>query len=306
MAMSVEMLELTGNSVVADELELSTLNSALGLFSPSGRWSTYNTPMDGVRKASFHEISFQCRPGSPELNCCSVNAARGLGLVGEWAVLRDADGLFVNWYGPGSITAPLASGAVVRLSQETDYPRGGVVRIRVHPDNPGKFALRLRIPQWSTQTTVKVNGEPVPGVTPGSYLALSRDWKPGDRIELALDFSPQFWAGERECAGLVSVYRGPLLLAYDRRFNAIDPSDLPALDAKDLSGTPSAWQGAPSPLLLLEYSTPDGRKLRLCDFASAGADGSPYRSWLKVEHVAATAFRRSAPLRRGPASGAGH
>ena len=45
--MSVEMLEMTGDSIVADELELSTLNSAIGMFSPTGRWSTYNTPMDG-------------------------------------------------------------------------------------------------------------------------------------------------------------------------------------------------------------------------------------------------------------------
>jgi DUF1680 family protein len=53
MAMSVEMLAMTGESIVADELELSTLNSALGMWAPNGRWSTYNTPMDGVRKANY-------------------------------------------------------------------------------------------------------------------------------------------------------------------------------------------------------------------------------------------------------------
>ena len=87
--MTTEMLKLTGNSVVADELELSTLNSALGMHSPTGRWATYNTPMDGVRKASAHDIVFQSREGTPELNCCSVNSARGLGLLSEWAVMRD-------------------------------------------------------------------------------------------------------------------------------------------------------------------------------------------------------------------------
>jgi len=300
MAMSVDMLKMTGDPIVADELELSTLNSAIGMFSPTGRWSTYNTPMDGDRRANFHEINFQCRPGSPELNCCSVNAARGLGLVGEWAVMRDPAGLFLNWYGPGSIAGTLESGVAVTLGQETDYPRSGRVRIRVEPSQNSKFVLRLRIPHWSDRTEVKVNGEPVPGVVSGRYLSLTREWKPGDKIELSLDLSPRFWVGERECAGLTSIYRGPILMTYDRRFNAIDPADLPALDARALEGKPVAWAGSMPPMLLIEYPAAGGRGLRLCDFASAGADGSTYRSWLKVEHVAATPFRRNNPRRSGP------
>ena len=34
-----------------------------------------------------------------------------------------------------------------------------------------------------------------------------------------------------------------------------------------------------------EYTAPDGRKLRLCDFGSAGEGGSPYRSWLPAEEI---------------------
>jgi DUF1680 family protein len=100
-ALSVEMLRLTGASIVADELELSTLNAVIGAHARSGRWVTYNTPMDGVRRASADEIVFQARAGSPELNCCSVNGARGFGMIGDWALLHDADGLILNWYGPG-------------------------------------------------------------------------------------------------------------------------------------------------------------------------------------------------------------
>ena len=300
MAMSVEMLAMTGNSIVADELELSTLNSALGMWAPNGRWSTYNTPMDGVRKANFHEIGFQCRPGSPELNCCSVNAARGLGLIGEWALMRDAEGLFLNGYGPGTISAPLESGGMVKLVQETTYPLMGSVRIRVEPEKPGPFALRLRIPHWSSRTSAKVNGEPVAGIVPGKYLALSREWKPGDTVDLELDMTPRFWAGERESAGRVSIYRGPILLAYDRRFNPIDAADLPALDATNPSSGPPAEQAGPMPpMLLIEYPAAGGRVVRLCDFASAGADGSAYRSWLEVEHVTPVPFRRTDPRRSG-------
>ena len=40
----------------------------------------------------------------------------------------------------------------------------------------------------------------------------------------------------------------------------------------------------------VEYTTPDGRKLRLCDLGSAGEGGSPYRSWLPVEQIGVTRF----------------
>jgi DUF1680 family protein len=96
MALSVDMLRLTGDPLAADELELSTYNACLGAQHPSGRWWTYNTPMDGVREASAHTIVFQARAGTPELNCCSVNGPRVLGMLSEWSVMRDREGLAVD------------------------------------------------------------------------------------------------------------------------------------------------------------------------------------------------------------------
>src|SRR5258705_511119 len=90
------MLRMTGDSVVADELELSLLNSILGYHSPTCRWVTYNTPMDGDRKASAHDIVFQARAGSSELNCCSVNGPRGLGMLSDWALMAGRRGLMLN------------------------------------------------------------------------------------------------------------------------------------------------------------------------------------------------------------------
>ena len=307
MALSVDMLGMTADPIVADELELSTLNSGLGIFSPTGRWSTYDTPMDGVRKANYHEIGFQCRPGSPELNCCSVNAARGLGLIGEWGLMRDAGGLLLNWYGPGSMVAPLDSATSVTLRQRTDYPRSGAIRIEVAPSRPARFALKLRIPHWSARTKATINGEPVADVTPGRYLALSREWRAGDAIELQLDFTPRIWAGERERQGFASIYRGPILLAFDPRFNPEIPTEFPPIDAGSLRDVPvPSGVAPPSPIVLVEAPTADGKAVRLCDFASAGADGSPYRSWLRIGHQPTpTPFRRANPLRTAPAPAPG-
>ena len=295
MALSVEMLRLTGNSIVADELELSTLNSVLGFHSPTGRWVTYNTPMDGVRKASAHEIVFQARAGSPELNCCAVNGARGLGMISDWAVMRSGNGLLVNWYGPSTFTTDLTSTHHVTLTQETQYPREPRVRLRVQSSGAAVFPISLRIPHWSKKTRVTLNGRPTPPAEPGSYLQLQNRWGT-DTIDIEFDFSLHYWKGEKECAGKTSVYRGPILLTYDPRFNEMDPDTVPELDAANLQGKlveSTHWMPA---MLLVEFNAPDGRKLRLCDFASAGVTGRPYRSWLPIKGAPAHAFSERNPL----------
>jgi DUF1680 family protein len=301
LATSVEMLRLTADSIVADELEFTTLNSGVGLHSSSGAWVTYNTPMDGIRVASTTTLTAQAREGSPDLNCCSAHGARALGTISDWAVMATSDGVTLNWYGPGTITVPLGD-ARLTLEQETEYPRDDEVRLRVGLDESRSFLLRLRIPYWSTDTRVVVNGEDVPGVESGQYLALERTWRHGDEIHIVFDFSLQYWVGEREAEDKVSIYRGPILLTYDRRLNEVDPDDLPALDARGLDGRRVESDNWIPPMLLMEFTGVDGRTLRLCDFASAGVGGSPYRSWLDVRSCAATEFTRRNPRRSGVAA----
>lgn len=305
-ALSIDALRLTGDPLVADELELSTLNAVLGAQSPTGRWWTYNTPVDGVRRASAHDIVFQAREGSPELNCCAVNGPRGLGLLSEWGLTAAPGGVALHYYGPGSARFRLPSGARVTLAQATAYPADNAVSLSVSPERPASFALRLRIPAWSRRTRVRLNGRAVGGVQPGSYATLERRWAAGDRVDLEFDFSLRVWVGEREAAGTGAVFRGPLLLAYDQRFNALDPDDLPELDPALLRGArvgapaagPRAGEAADPtvPLLTVTVPTPDGDAV-LADFASCGAAGNPYRAWLPLRGLQAVPFSRANPLR---------
>ncbi len=65
----------------------------------------------------------------------------------------------------------------------------------------------------------------------------------------------------------------------------MDPEDVPTLNARRLAIEKVYWQHWLPPMLLLEFAAADGRKVRLCDFGSAGEGGTPYISWLDVEHV---------------------
>lgn len=290
MAVTLDMLQLTGDARAADEFELSLYNGALGAQHPSGRWCTYNTPMDGSREASAHTIVFQSRAGTPELNCCSVNGPRGLGMISEWAVMSVADGLVVNHYGPGMFQGKLGDNTPVALTWQSEYPVSGAVTLRVEPLVSRKFRLLLRIPVWSRETTVGVNGSAIEPVTPGQYLELNRRWEPGDRVTLRLDLSLRAIPGDRETAGRVSVYRGPLLLCYDQSLNPFDEKAIPPLDlgrlaqARELSTRSPQGQDPLGPWLLLDLPTAASNSLRVCDYASAGARGTRYRSWLPAAH----------------------
>lgn len=298
-ALGIEMLRLTGDARVADELEFSTLNSVIGLHSVSGRWVTYDTPPDGHRFAFLPE-NWHARPGASELSCCSVNGPRGIGMVSDWALMKDDDGLLLNWYGPCEMAAELNSDIEVTLRQTTEYPCTGHIELAVSPSAPASFRLKLRIPRWSTATQVTVNGEAVTSIEPGTYLAVEREWRDGDIVGIDLDMGLHFWVGENACAGRTSIYYGPTLLAYDPRYNDTDGTEAAALDGRALEFTRAEWPHWLPPALLLEFTAADGQAVRLCDFGSAGESGTAYRSWLKVDHLGEDyrCFFAPAPERR--------
>jgi len=207
--LSVETLRLTGDSRIADALEHATWNAVLGYQHPSGRWCTYDTPMNGKRLASAHSIVFQSRPGTPELNCCSVNGPNGLGLLGQWAILGGKNGLYLNYYGPGTTEVKLEDGSAWSLTQKTGYPRWGPwcwrFVLRKRRRCPCSCASRNGLGRPQSP----VNGAPVEKVTPGAYLKLDRTWNPGDKVALDLDCGCGRWRGTITCSSTRRCSAGP-------------------------------------------------------------------------------------------------
>lgn len=287
MALSIDMLQLTGQSVAADELELSLFNAGAGSQHPSGRWWTYNTPMDGAREASAHSIVFQARAGTPELNCCSVNGPRCLGSLSEWAVLRSTNGMVINYYGPYSFQGKLQDNTPFAFEMSTAYPAANRVDIRLEPLSARRFSLRLRIPAWSEKTQARVNGQVV-ATQAGQYLEINRLWKAADRVQLEFDFGLRAVRGEKEAAGLISLYRGPILLAYDQRHNSFDETEVPALhlgrllEAREIRETSTREADIFHPWVMIDVLAQGDQAVRLVDFASAGNMGTRYRTWLNA------------------------
>ncbi len=291
MAITIDYLRLTGNPHAADELELSTLNGGLGAQHASGRWFTYNTPMDGVREASAHTIVFQSRAGTPELNCCSVNGPRIPGMLSDWAVMSASDGMILNWLGGGQFNVKLADGTPVIITSSDDAWRSGRTELRIKTKAKNSFAMHVRIPAWAIHPKLVLNGQAVPNVVPGNYSILQRKWNKNDKLELSFEMPVRSVPGAVEAAGKVSLYRGPLLLTYDQAQNEFDEDAIPAVALAKLvearmvqiKARHSHATGAISaPWFAIDVPTANGRSLRLVDFASAGTAGTHYRSWLRA------------------------
>ncbi len=294
-ALSVEALRLSSDSTIADAIERATWNAVLGYEHPSGRWCTYDTPMSGKRLASAHAIVFQSRPGTPELNCCSVNGPRGLGFISDWAVLGDGRGLYLNYYGPCTLEATMEDGTKWAFIEDTRYPAQGTIRITVHPGNETTLPIYLRIPSWSKETQVRINGTAVSDVQPGRYLAVDRAWKAGDVIELSLDMHVWAIRGDQNVQFNTSLFYGPILLTYDQKYNSFEPDHLPEVDLQNLELTPVSCETRFKPIVLFAANTKEAEKFVLVDFATAGAYGTAYKSWLPVKNAPPAPFHLKYP-----------
>ena len=217
-------------------------------------------------------------------------------MVWDWALLKSAEGLTLNYFGPATMCARTPSGQQVTIGQKTNYPAESNVIVQISIERPERFRLDLRIPSWSAKTSMRLNGEDVLDVRPGRYLTLVREWKRGDSVSVEFDFSPHFWAGEKQVGGLASVYRGPVLLAFDPVYNSMDPGAVPEVDARSLAFRAATTQRQTRPLVLVKSRAADGREVQLCDFATAGAYGNTYRTWLPIRHINPIEFRRNRPV----------
>lgn len=266
-ALAVEVLKLTGNPEIADFLELAHYNACMGSWSPTGRWSAYHTPMVGEKHSSVHDITFHCRAGSPELNCCSTNAPRGIGMLSEWAVTSTSSTLCINFYEDADFMTE--EGALIQITG--NYPAQGKIQITVehHTGN-----LALRIPKWSARSIVTADGT-TSHPKAGTYFRLQC---PGRLfLELSLDLSTRYLDGQEEFQGLVSIYRGPILFGTDISLaGGHNLLDLPSINRTELEETSSvSLEGK------IHIPLPCG--ITLGDFYHLGYTGSQYTTWLKSE-----------------------
>lgn len=285
-----QMLRLTGDSRYADELETSLYNALLAAMAPQGEWWSYYSSLMGERVHSHQQFP------DVVMSCCVANGPRGLMITPSWAVMTSRDGAAINLYGQMTSTVKTPSGQPLGLDMKSEYPVQGHVSTTVSLPQKENFAISLRIPQWSKQTKVKINGQPYEGyLIPGTYAAIAREWADGDKIEVDLDMRARV-VDAPSGVGDAAIARGPVVLAFDtrlvpRRDGVTEPPMYRYEFPRDAEGYIDAkLVESPDPALWMTFEVPVTDEsgalhtLPMCDYASAGntwKEGNLFRVWVQ-------------------------
>jgi DUF1680 family protein len=250
------MFLLTGEAKYMDVLERTAFNGFLSGVSASGDRFFYPNPLvyDGQKKNNHEHAGrapwFGCA-------CCPPNLMRTLAsLTGYFYAVKD-DSLYVNFYAQSEGEVKI-HGTTVRLEQATDYPWSDKITLKVSPAKPARFTVRVRIPGWAQKKPVPSDlyryGDDQGGwtvvsdgkqVIENGYVAITREWRSGDEIEIHLLLPAHTVHGNNQVAatrGQVAFERGPVVYCFEQPDQAI-PAAVSATPAIGIKHRPDLLGG---------------------------------------------------------------
>ena len=246
--------------------------------------------------------------------CCACIGAAGLGMVPQLALVNESWGVYLNLFFDGTVQTRTPAGQKLTVITETSYPVSGKVTIRLDMAQSERFAIRLRIPAWSRQTSVCINGKPINANVEKGYICLEQAWLPGARIELYLDMRTEcikpipyghqvlmnkvIWGANY----MIPTYdeedpmakchralrRGPVVLAQENRlgYSVDEPVELLVNEDGYVDMRFPEKEIAPYPHMLeVEIPLAGGKYIHMTDYASAGklwTEESKMAAWILV------------------------
>ena len=243
------MLLATGEARFADLIELDAIQRLLSGVSLDGRGFFYVNPLqstgadeDSTRGSNGTRITrekwFECA-------CCPPNVMRLIGSLGHYLATRDTNGLQVHQYAQATVAFETDAGRHALLRMETDYPWQGLVTIVFEETGDSTWRLSLRVPGWTEEASVRVNGRPWSATAvPGAYVTVDRLWQPGDTVELDLSMHATLMQGHpriESVRGCGAIQRGPIVYCFEQADQG------PSVDIMDVEIDPAApirqaWQ----------------------------------------------------------------
>lgn len=221
MASDEIMLLITGDPYWAENCEDIAFNSYPAAFMPDYKSLRYITAPNMVMSDSENH-----KPGidnaGPFLamnpfssRCCQHNHGFAWPYYAEHLILATPDnGAAAVLFNTCDARIKVADGKEIVIRETTDYPFDTRIGFVMEMKDDGvNFPFYIRIPKWTRNATVKVNGQDMDeDLQAGKYLCIDREWKNGDRVEVdfPMEVSVRTWQVNKNS---VSVDYGPLTLS---------------------------------------------------------------------------------------------
>ncbi|PZS40750.1 MAG: hypothetical protein DLM62_01225 [Pseudonocardiales bacterium] len=146
---------------------------------------------------------------------------------------RDTSGLFVNLFVPSEVSWDAAG---LTFRQSTGFPDEPATHLTV-VSGSARMTVRVRLPGWlAAPARAWVNGEPVAGpLTPGTWLVIERQWRPGDRVDVSLPMALALNPTPDQPAVQAVMY-GPVVLSGG--YGGIEAMLMPRLSSGSVTRVP--------------------------------------------------------------------
>ena len=213
-----------------DVAEVSLLNNVLAAVNLEGNKFFYVNPLEADGKYPFNHGTAGRAPWFGTA-CCPSNMARLLPQVQGMTYAHDKQNLYFAMYADTSTKIKIA-GTELKVSQNTNYPNEGLIKINLEPEKQAKFSMHLRIPTWTGEQfvpgklykyinkntekwKVSVNGKMINPKVELGFAVIERLWKKGDQVILELPMPTRLNACDKrveENHDRISFTRGPFVL----------------------------------------------------------------------------------------------
>lgn len=209
-----KMLDLEKNSQYADTMERSLYNCVLAGMELDGTKFFYVNPLEVIPgisgKAVTHRHDLPQRPKWFTCACCPPNVARLLSSLSKYAWSVEDDTVYSHLFIGGSLK--LSQGT---LHVTTAYPYEGTITYSFEPANDTMpLTLAIRLPFWSKDTVILLNGQKADFVIRDGYAYLTKAFAPTDILTVTFDMTvKRIFANAKVSSdsGKVCFLRGPLI-----------------------------------------------------------------------------------------------
>ena len=180
----------------------------------------------------------------------------------QFSTCRDA--LVINFHAAGSAKVNVA-GVEVKIALHGDYPYDSRMELTVDAPKSVTFTLLIPVPKWCEDFSAWGGGHRFTA-KPGSFLEIRREWCGQIQFHLLFPMKVRLVRGREAQKERVALLRGPLLYAYNRKWNGKSPDEV-MLDAERpiiyAEGTLRAFDIDGNTLVFTPFGDPDAERTYL-------------------------------------------